>query len=102
MYNLLVSSNDDVPIRIGNFQIKNNKREKLLGIQFNKKLSFSYHLSEICKKASKKLYALGRVTACLYELTKKKDFNECLFEQFSYCPLMWICHSCIINKTKTD
>ena len=45
---LLVSTNDNVKIRIGNFQIQNTKREKLLGIQFDNKLSFDYHLSEIC------------------------------------------------------
>ena len=59
---LLVSTNDNVKIRIGNFQIENTEREKLLGIQFDNKLSFDYHFSEICKKASRKLYALGRVT----------------------------------------
>ena len=31
---LLVSTNGNVKIRIGNFQIENTKREKLLGIQF--------------------------------------------------------------------
>ena len=41
----LVSTNDNVKIRIGNFQIENTKREKLLGIQFDNKLSFNYHLS---------------------------------------------------------
>ena len=41
---------------------ENTKMEKLLGIQFDNKLSFDYHLSEICKKASRKLYALGGVT----------------------------------------
>ena len=41
----LVSTNDNVKIRIGNFQIENTNREKLLGIQFDNKLSFNYHLS---------------------------------------------------------
>ena len=36
---LLVSMNDNVKIRIRNFQIENTKREKLLGIQFDNKLS---------------------------------------------------------------
>ena len=49
-FHLLVSTNDNVKIRIGNFQIENTKRAKLLGIQFDNKLSFDYHLSEICKK----------------------------------------------------
>ena len=44
---LLVSINDNIAIRIGNFQIKNTKREKFLGIQFDNKLSFDYYLSEI-------------------------------------------------------
>ena len=60
---LLVSKNDNVAIRIGNFQIESTKREKLLDIQFDNKLSFGYHLSEICKKKTgRKLYTLGRVT----------------------------------------
>ena len=51
---LLVSTNGNVKIRIGNFQIENTKREKLFGIQFDNKLYFDYHLSEICKKACRK------------------------------------------------
>ena len=44
----LVSTNDSVAIRIGNFQIENTKRENLLGIKFDNKLPFDYHLlSEI-------------------------------------------------------
>ena len=47
---LLLSTNDNVEIRIRNFRTENTKREKLLGIQRDNKLS------EICKKASRKLY----------------------------------------------
>ena len=70
-YHLLVSTNGNVAIRIGNFKIENTKREKLLGIQFDNKQSFDYHLSEICKKASRKCYALGRVTPYM-NLSKRK------------------------------
>ena len=59
---LLVSTNDNVKISIGNIHKENTRREKLLGIQFENKLSYDYRLSKICKKASRKLYALGRVT----------------------------------------
>ena len=45
---LLVTTNDNVGIRIGNFQTENTKREKLLGIQFDNKLSFDHNLLEIC------------------------------------------------------
>ena len=95
---LLVSRNDNVAIRTGNFQIENTKSEKLLGIQFDNTLSFDYHLSEICKKASRKLYALGRVTRYM-NLSKRKILMNAFFNsQFSYCPLIWMCHSPIINK----
>ena len=41
---LLVSTTDNVAIRIGNLQIENSKREKLLGMHFDNKLPFDYHL----------------------------------------------------------
>ena len=75
---LHVSMNGNVKIRIGNFQIENTKREKLLGIQFDNKLSFDYHLSEICKKASRKLCALGRVTPYM-NLSKRKILMNVFF-----------------------
>ena len=50
-FTLSVITNDNVAIRIGNFQIENAKREKLLGIQFDSKLFFDYHLSETRKKS---------------------------------------------------
>ena len=95
---LLVNTNDNVKIRIENFQIENTKRKKFLGIQFDNKLSFDYHLSEICKKSSRKPDALGRVTPYM-NLSKRKILMNVLFNsQFSYCPLIRMCHSRIINK----
>ena len=85
---LHVSTNDNVKIRIANFHIEKTKREKLLGIQFDKKLSFDYHLSEIWKKASRKLYALVRVTHYM-NLSKRNILMNAFFNsQFSYCQLI--------------
>ena len=85
---LLVSTNDNVKIRTGNFQIENTKREKFLGTQFDSKLSFNYHLSEICKKASRKLYGLDRETPYM-KLSKRKILMNAFFNsQFSYCLLI--------------
>lgn len=36
-------------------------RVKLLDVNTDGRLDFDYHMSEICKKASKKLYSLCRV-----------------------------------------
>ena len=52
---LLVSSNEKVTIKIGSNEIANIKREKLLGVHLDGGLSFDYHISEICKKASHKV-----------------------------------------------
>ena len=69
---------------IGNFQIENTKKEKLLSIQSYNKLQ--------------KLYALGRVTPYMNLLKRKILMNAFFKSQFSYCPLIWMCHSRIINK----
>ena len=58
---LLVSSNNTVKIKIGYFDITNSKTEKLLGVKFDHKLPFNDHISELCKKTSRKIHALSRV-----------------------------------------
>ena len=56
---LLVSINNTVKIKMGNFDITNSKSEKLLGVKFDQKLSFDDHISELYKKASRKIHALS-------------------------------------------
>ena len=68
---LLVSSNEKARIKIGSHEIANIKREKLLGVHLDGGLSFDYHLSGICKKASRKVCALARVTSGI-SLSKKR------------------------------
>ena len=56
---LLLSTNNTTNIRVENFDIKNC--EKLLGVKFDHKLTFNSHISQLCKKVSKKVHALTRV-----------------------------------------
>ena len=64
---LLVCSNEKVTIKIASHEIANTKHENLLGSG----LSFDYHISEICRKASRnKVCVLARVTSCM-SLSKK-------------------------------
>ena len=58
---LLVTRDTDVTAKIGEFDVKNSREEKLLGVKINLKLSFENHVSSLCKKASQKLHALARV-----------------------------------------
>ena len=55
---LLVSTNNTVKIKEENFGITNSKSETLLGAKFCHKLPFQDHISELCKKASRKIHAL--------------------------------------------
>ena len=51
---LLVSTYNTVKIKTGNFHIINSKREKLLGVKCEHKLSFYDQISELCRKGSLK------------------------------------------------
>ena len=58
---LLVTRDTDVTAKIGKFDVKISREEKLLGIKINIKLSFENHVSFLCKKASQKLHSFTRV-----------------------------------------
>ena len=58
---MLVSTNNTVKTKIGEFDIANSQSEKLLGVKFAQKLSLDDHISELCKKASRKIHALSRL-----------------------------------------
>ena len=42
-------------MEIYDFEKKNRTFEKLYGVYFEERLTFDYHISKLCKKASKKL-----------------------------------------------
>ena len=52
--NLLLNTQDQTFLKIGNFNIKNSFSKKLLGITFDCTLKFSNHIEDICKKATRK------------------------------------------------
>ena len=87
---LLTSSNLPVDIRITNTKISNVERVKLLGVNFEGRLNFDYHVNTLLKKANKKYHALARV--CNYMDAKKRRvlMNAFITSQFSYCPLVWM------------
>ena len=60
---LLVSTNKTVKIKIWSFDVTNSKSEELLGVKFDHRLSFDDHISELSKKASRKIHALSKVAS---------------------------------------
>ena len=57
------STNNTFKIKIGNFDITNSRSGKLLGVKFDHKLTFNDQISELCKKASRKIHTLSRVAS---------------------------------------
>ena len=56
---LVLNTKEQTTLKIGNIHIKNALSEKLLGINFDYKLTFSMHIEDICQKSSRKINALA-------------------------------------------
>ena len=80
---LIASSKVPADIQISDIKVTSQSRDKLLGIHIDNRLNFDYHVSQLCKKASKKLHALTRIFKYV-ETSKHRVF---------YCPLIWMFHS---------
>ena len=68
---VLVSTNKPISIKVGDYTIDNSECEKLLGVKIDVNLNFNDHISDLCKKASRKISALARVTPFM-GLSKRK------------------------------
>ena len=62
-------------------------------MKFDYKISFDEHITDLCKKASRKIHALSRITPCMNFSKRRILMNAFFKSQFSYCPLVWMCHS---------
>ena len=85
-------------INIGEFETESSTQEKLLGITIDNNVNFASHVENLCKNARRRIHALGRISPYM-SLTKKRSLLNTFFvSQFSYCPLVWICHSRTLNN----
>ena len=76
---MILSRNEPAQIQIGESLIESTNCEKLLCVKIDCKLSFDKHIKTICKKASKKLSALDRVTPYM-AMEKKKVLMNLFFD----------------------
>ena len=90
--------NKRVGIKIGDYTIDNSECEKLLGVKIDVNVKFNDHICDLCKKASRKISALDRVTLFKGLSTRKLLINAFFTSHFSYCPLIWMCHSRSNNR----
>ena len=58
---MLLSTSNELTVKINEIQIKNSQSEKLLEITIDNNLKFEDHINNICRKASGKISALSRI-----------------------------------------
>ena len=95
---LITSKQSYVDLKIRNINIENSTCENLLGVKVENKLNFNEHLDEIIKKVSRQVSDLSRIFPFM-ELKKRRFLMISFFtSQFSYCLLIWMCHSRTVNR----
>ena len=65
-------------------------------------MKFENYLDSVIKKASNKINTLSRVTPFMNLSKKKMSMNSFFKSQFSYCSLIWMCHSRTRNNKISD
>ena len=97
---LLISGHkyEHVWAKIGNSKIWESQHEKLLGVTIDKEIKFNNHISDICKKANRKLTALGRLSRYLPFAQRRLLMKSFIESQFAYCPLVWMFHDRNLNN----
>ena len=86
------NKSEDSVIAIGKSTVKESEYEKLLGVTFDKKLNFTKHVQDLCKKAHQKLHALARVSDYIDPIKLKLLMDAFIKSQFNYCQLVWMFH----------
>ena len=69
-----------------------------MGVTFDRKLSFTKHVEDLCKKANRKLHALARLSNFTDPVKLKLLMDAFINSQFNYCPLVWMFHDRSINS----
>ena len=84
--------------KIGKTKIWESKKQKLLGAEIDRTLSFDKHIVSLCRKAGKKLSVLARLSNFMCTNKKRVLMKAFIESQFSYCPLIWMFHSRGVNN----
>ena len=88
----------DSKLKIKGSPISDEKIVTLLGVTVDNKLSFEPHLNLVYTKVSQKLHALARVSKFVSKKRLRVIMKAFIMSQFSYCPLVWMCHSRTLNN----
>ena len=92
---------DSYAQNINNQTINSENSVKLLAIEIINALSLDKNISNLCKKASNQLNAIGRIQKYVGLKEKEVLLNGFILSNFNYCPFLWhICSSKSCTKFK--
>ena len=75
---------------VGDTTIKSVNEVKLLGITIDTKLSFDSHVNILCKKGSRNMNILKRLSNRVVSVNDRNALMKAfVFSTFTYCPLLW-------------
>ena len=76
---MLVSTNEKTKINIREFSIENSDCEKLFGVKIDNILTFDCHVSDMCKKAKRKINAWARIAPFININNRQAHTYEIIF-----------------------
>ena len=83
---------------MGEYEVENSECEELLEAKGDWNLNCDDHISNRYKKPCGELNVLVRIAPFIGLLKRRILMNTCFNSQFSYCPLIWMCHSHTNNR----
>jgi len=82
--------NSDVLVNLNGIEIRPVEHVKLLGVTIDAKLNFHDHVNMLCKKASRNVKILLRLSKRLGEEKYKRNlFESFVLSCFTYCTIVW-------------
>ena len=76
---------ENVWAKIGKTKIWETKKQKLLGVETDRTLSFDEYIASLCRNAGKKLSVLARLSNFICTNKKRVLMKAFIESQFGYC-----------------
>ena len=89
---------ENVWVKMGDEQIWESAKQKLLGIEIGRNLNFDDHVISLCKRVGRKLAVLARLSKFMSFKQKRILVKAFVESQFGYYPLIWMFHSRKVNS----
>ena len=95
----MLNSPSEEPLIIENINIEPEQYVKLFGILIDSNLNFTYHVDNLCKKASNQIRVLKRLSCNLDQGSRMQIFRSFILAHSKYCAIVY--HFCGKGNTET-